>query len=93
MFQDIRSSQLPNRKGRSLRVRATNRYRTRSPRGSQEETRFSAKIGAPRFGLKYTLYTEFSGYEVCCALLEEQPDGKHLPVGYWSRTLRRGAQL
>ena len=40
-----------------------------------------------RYGKKYTLDTDACAYQVGCALLQEQPSGERLPIGYWSRAL------
>ncbi|CDF39905.1 unnamed protein product [Chondrus crispus] len=44
-------------------------------------------LALPRYGKKYTLDTDACAYQVGCALLQEQPDGDRLPIGYWSRAL------
>ena len=44
-------------------------------------------LALPRYGKRYTLDTDACGYQVGCALLQEQPDGTRLPIGYWSRAL------
>ena len=44
-------------------------------------------LALPREGHPYTLDTDASAYQVGCCLLQEQPDGNLLPVGYWSRSL------
>lgn len=40
-----------------------------------------------RYGYRYTLDTDTCESHVGCALLQEQPNGGKLPIGYWSRTL------
>ncbi|CDF38169.1 unnamed protein product [Chondrus crispus] len=44
-------------------------------------------LALPRYGKKYTLDTDACAYQVGCALLQEQPSGDRLPIGYWSRAL------
>ena len=44
-------------------------------------------LALPREGYPYTLDTDASAYQIGCCLLQEQPDGHLLPVGYWSRSL------
>ena len=44
-------------------------------------------LALPREGYPYTLDTDASAYQIGCCLLQEQPDGYLLPVGYWSRSL------
>ena len=41
----------------------------------------------PWYGKPYVLDVDASNYQLGCALLQEQDDGKLRPVGYWSRTL------
>ena len=44
-------------------------------------------LAIPCYGNKYTLDTDACAYQVGCALLQEQPSGDRLPIGYWSRAL------
>ena len=44
-------------------------------------------LALPRHGLRYTLDTDACAHQVGCALLQDQPNGDKLPIGYWSRTL------
>ena len=44
-------------------------------------------LALPREGYPYTLDTDASAHQVGCCLLQEQPEGHLLPVGYWSRSL------
>ena len=46
-------------------------------------------LALPRHGYKYTLDTDACVYQVGCTLLQEQPNGDKLPVGYWSRSLTK----
>ena len=43
----------------------------------------------PQPGKPYTVDVDASAHHVECTLLQEQADGKLLPVGYWSRTLNK----
>ncbi len=43
----------------------------------------------PQYGKPYTIDVDASKGQLGCALLQEQEDGKFLPVGYWSRTLNQ----
>ena len=44
-------------------------------------------LGLPRLGYKYTLDTDACDKQVGCTLLQDQPNGDRLPIGYWSRAL------
>ena len=44
-------------------------------------------LGLPRLGYKYTLDTDACDNQVGCNLLQNQPNGDRLPIGYWSRAL------
>jgi transposase InsO family protein len=44
-------------------------------------------LALPRLEGMFTLDTDASDTQLGCCLLQKQPDGKDLPVGYWSRGL------
>jgi hypothetical protein len=44
-------------------------------------------LALPRNEGALWLYTDASDGQLCCCLLQEQPDGKPLPLEYWSGTL------
>ena len=46
-------------------------------------------LALPRPGYKYTIDTDACDTQVGYCLLQEQPDGTLLPIGYWIRTLNK----
>lgn len=44
-------------------------------------------LAIPRRGLRYSLDTDASKYQVGCALFQTQEGGERRPIGFWSRTL------
>jgi hypothetical protein len=44
-------------------------------------------LALPRIESAFTLDTDASHHQLGCCLLQSQPDGSQLPVGYWSRGL------
>ena len=44
-------------------------------------------LALPKPGLRYSLDTDASAYQVGCALFQTQANGDRKPIGYWSRTL------
>jgi hypothetical protein len=45
-------------------------------------------LALPRIEGAFTLDTDASEHQLGCCLLQEQPDGTHKPIGYWSRGLK-----
>jgi RNase H-like domain found in reverse transcriptase len=45
-------------------------------------------LALPRAKGQMGLDTDASDFQLGCCLLQLQPDGKPLPLGYWSRTLK-----
>lgn len=44
-------------------------------------------LSIPKQGLKYSLDTDASDYQVGCALFQTAESGERKPIGFWSRTL------
>ena len=44
-------------------------------------------LAIPKKGLRYSLDTDASNYQVGCALFQTHPDGVRRPIGFWSRKM------
>ena len=50
-------------------------------------------LALPRHNYHYTLDTDACEDQVGCVLLQEQPNGDKLPIGYWSRSLTQAEKI
>ena len=46
-------------------------------------------LALPKAGKTYVLDTDACNYQLGCVLMQEQDDGSHRPIGYWSRSLTK----
>ncbi len=70
--------------------------KTMSPLGEPEIAAFRTLVTAVtsppilsilKRGLRYSIETDASSYQVGCALFQTQHDGKRAPIGFWSRKM------
>ncbi len=52
-----------------------------------EEVTSAPILAIPKQGLRYSLDTDASKYQVGCALFQTHPDGTRKPIGFWSRKM------